>query len=163
MDLNKATVLKLARPLVDTQEPRPLISLNMVVCLNSKDLSQPDRWLTNSLQLNILVSKVDMAHLQLSRRDNIRISKWDTEVLPVLVATAAVLSRLQMLNGVRPPPKASEIVSAVIKDDDAFRSLKHRPWRDSICCFAWVSWIVGYQFGGSYFLRLPALRFPCVG
>jgi hypothetical protein len=126
-DLNKATVLKRARPLADTQEPRPLISLNMVVCLNNKDLSQPDRWLILSLQANILVSKVDMARLQLSHQDNIQISKWDTEVLPVLVGTAAVLSQSQMLNGVRPPLKALEMVSAVIRDDETFHPLKHLP------------------------------------
>jgi hypothetical protein len=43
MDLSKGIALKADLPLVDIQEHHPLISLNMVVCLNNKDPNQPDR------------------------------------------------------------------------------------------------------------------------
>jgi hypothetical protein len=118
-DLSKDIVPKLALPLVDIQEPHPLISLSMVVCLNNQDLNQLDRWLINSLQANSLVNKVVMVLLQLSPQVNTRISRWAMAVLPVLVVMAVVLSRLRMLNGVLQLRKASETVSEVIKDNNA--------------------------------------------
>lgn len=97
--LSKAIVPKPDRTL-DTQELLPLIFLNMVVCLNHKDLNQPDRWLINSLQAN-MVSKATVAH-QLSLQDNTQISRWGMAVLPVLEVMAVVLNILQLLNGAHP-------------------------------------------------------------
>ena len=116
MDRNKATALKADQPL-GTQELHPLISLNMVVCLNNQDLSQPDRWLTSSLQASFLVNKADMVALQRNHQDNIPTSRWVMEDLPVLVAMVAVLNRLQMLNGVRLLLKALETDSVAIRDN----------------------------------------------
>jgi hypothetical protein len=118
MDLNKDTVPKAVQPLVDIQELLPLISLSMVVCLNSQDLNQPDRWLTNSLQASSLVNKAVMVLLQLSLQVNIQTHKWDTVALQALVATVVVPSKHRMLNGVPQQLKASETVSAAIKDND---------------------------------------------
>jgi hypothetical protein len=115
MDLNKVTVLKAVQPLVDIQEPHPLISLNMVVCLNNQDLNPPDRWLTSSLQASSLVNKAVMVLHLPNLQANIRISKWVMVVLPALVAMVVVLSRLRILNGVRPLPKASAMVSVATR------------------------------------------------
>jgi hypothetical protein len=98
-DLNKGIVLKAAR-LLDIQEPLPLTSLNMVVCLNNKDLNQPDRWLTSSLQASSLVpNKVATVAHRLSPRLNMPSLKCNTEVLPALVDTV-VVSPPQIPNGV---------------------------------------------------------------
>jgi hypothetical protein len=117
MALNKDTVLKLVQLLADIQEPHPVISRNTVVCLNNQDLNQPDRWLINSLQANSQVSKEVMVPHLLNLQLSTKINQWATELLPVLVVTAAVLSRLPMLNGVPQLPKALETDSAAIKDD----------------------------------------------
>jgi hypothetical protein len=107
-DLSKATVPKAVQLLVDTQEHHPLISLNMVVCLNNQDLNQPDRWLTSSLQASSLVSKADMGDHLFNLPANILTSRWAMEVLLALVGMAVVLSKPPMLNGVPLLRKASE-------------------------------------------------------
>ena len=107
-DLSKATAPKAAQHLADTQEHHPLISLNMVVCLNNQDLNQPDRWLTSSLQANSLVSKADMVDHLPNLQVNTLTSRWAMEVLPAPAAMAVVLSRLPMLSGVPPLPRALE-------------------------------------------------------
>lgn len=115
-DLNKAIALKVDQPLEDIQEHLRLISLNMVVCLRNKDLNQPDRWLTSSLQASSLVSKVDMVDHQLSLLLNMATNKWLMVVLLVPVAMV-VVSKLQTLNGARLLLKASAMASVATKDD----------------------------------------------
>lgn len=106
MDLNKAIVRRAVQLLEVIQERRQLISLNMVVCLNNKDLNQPGQWLISSLQASSLVNKVAMVLHQLNLPLNTRTHRWAMEVLPALVVMAAVLSKLQTLSGARPQPKA---------------------------------------------------------
>lgn len=105
MARNRATVLRPAQHLEDTQAPLPAISRNMVVCLNKEDLSQPDLWLTSSLQANSLANKALMVAHQHSHQPNTRIPRWDTGDLPVLVAMAVAPSRPPMHSGVLPLPK----------------------------------------------------------
>src|SRR5208282_5859754 len=80
-DRNQVIALKVDKRLVDIQELHPLTSLNMVVCLNNKDLNQPDRWLTNSPQANTEANKLAMV----VRPNNLQLvteaSRWVTEVL----------------------------------------------------------------------------------
>lgn len=111
--LRQAIAPKVVRTL-DTQEHHPLISLNMVVCLNNQDLNQPDRWLINSLQASMLVSKVVMVARQPSPQRT-EISKWDMEALLVLVAMVVVLSKLLLLNGAPLPPKALTMALVAIR------------------------------------------------
>ncbi len=99
MDRNKVTALKVDRRLVDTQEPHPHISLNMVVCL-SKDLHQPDRWLISSPQPNTEANKVAMA----ARPSNLQLvteaSRWVMEALLLQARVdMAVANLLLMLSG----------------------------------------------------------------
>jgi len=108
LDLSKATAPKAVQLLVDTQEPHPLISLNMVVCLNNPDLNHPGRSLTSSLQASFLVSKADMVDHLPNLQVNTLTSRWVMEVLLALVVMAVVLSKHLMLNGVPPLPKALE-------------------------------------------------------
>jgi hypothetical protein len=130
---NKDTALKADRTL-DTQELHPLISLNMVVCLNNQDLNQPDRWLTSSLQASFLVSKAGMEVLQPSHPDNILTSRWVTEDLLALVAMAVALSRLQTPNGVPLQPKALEMVLVAIRDNSrAVHDTSARHLRSCTC------------------------------
>jgi hypothetical protein len=99
MDHNKAIALKVDRRL-DIQELHPHISLNMVVCLNSKDLNQPDRWLTNSPQANMEASKVVMVVRHNSLQLDTEASQWDTEVLLLQArADMVVVNPHQMLSG----------------------------------------------------------------
>lgn len=121
--LNKATVLKLDR-LPDILEPRLLISLNMVVCHNNQDLSQPDRWLTNSLQASFLVNKVAMALHQPSLQVNIKIRRWVMEDLPVLEAMA-VVSRLRMHNGAPLQLKALETGLVATRDNRTLQTAEN--------------------------------------
>jgi hypothetical protein len=107
MGPNRGTVPRPARHLEDIQALHPLISRNMVVCLNNKDLNQPDLWLTSSLQANSLANKALMVVRQPSRQPSIRIHRWATAGLPALAAMAVALSRLPMLSGVLPQPKIS--------------------------------------------------------
>lgn len=116
MDLNKAIALKVDQPLEDIQEHLRLISLNMVVCLRNKDLNQPDRWLTSSLQASSLVSKADMVDHQLNLLRSMATNKWLMAVLRVPVAMAAA-SKPQTLNGVRLLLKASAMALVATKDD----------------------------------------------
>jgi len=104
---------------VDIQERHPPTSLNMVVCLSSKDLNQPDRWLTNS-QASSKVNK-DMLVLQLNPQANIPINRWAMEALLVLVATAAARSSLKIpSSGVLLPHRTSRTASVVTKVDCSF-------------------------------------------
>ena len=137
-DLNKVTVPKAVQLLVDTQERHPLISLNMVVCLNNQDLSQRDRWLISSLQASFLVSKADTVDRLPNLLANTLTSRWDTEVLLALVATAVVLSRLPMLNGVPPLPKVLETDSVDTRD----KPNTHLTTRRNLNCnvFALSTW-----------------------
>ena len=155
MDLNKATVPKAVPHLADTQALPPLISLNMVVCLNNQDLNQPDRWLTNSLQASSLVSKADMVDHLPNLLANILTSRWAMEVLPALVVMVAVLSRPPMLNnGVPQLAKPLETASVVTRDEkDAHLTIR----RTSIvmfllCRFGMVSRKYGISIQGSNFL-----------
>lgn len=111
---NKATVPRQDLPPADFQERQTPISLSTVVCLRKRDLSQPDRWVTNNLQASLLVSKVDMVGLQHSLQLNMAINLWDTEVLPVLGDTVVVLSQ-QQHNGTRPRPNHMEMALADTK------------------------------------------------
>lgn len=106
-DLSKVTAHKAVQLLEAIQEPPPLTSLNTVVCLNNKDLNQPDRWLTSSLQASFLVSKVDMVVHQPNPQVNMQVSKWLTEDLPVLEDMVAAHQPL-LLSGVHPQPRALE-------------------------------------------------------
>jgi len=115
MDLNKATAHKAAPLLEAIQELHLPISHNMVVCLSNRDLNQPDRWLTSSLQANSLVNKAVMV-VRPNPQVNMPIRKWDTEVLPALVDMAAGNQHL-MLNGVHLPLKALEMALEVTKDN----------------------------------------------
>jgi hypothetical protein len=89
----------------------------MVVCLNNKDLNQPDRWLTSSLQANSRVNKADTVVHQLSPQLNMPTSRWATEGLPVPVAMAVVLSKLQILNGLLQPLRASAMALEATRDN----------------------------------------------
>jgi hypothetical protein len=114
-DLNKVIALKVDRRL-DIQELHPRISLNMVVCLNNKDLNQPDRWLTNSPQANTEANKVVMA----VRLNNLQLvteaSRWVTEVLLLQARVdMAVVSLLLMLSGLSQLLSPSEMASKVTK------------------------------------------------
>jgi len=101
---------------VDIQEPRPPTSPNMVVCLSSKDLNPPDRWLTSS-QASSKANK-DMLVLQLNPQANIPTNRWVMEVLLVLVATAAVRSNLKIpSSGVLQQLKIIKTASVVTKVD----------------------------------------------
>jgi hypothetical protein len=112
---SKVTAHKADRLLEATQEPLPHISLNMVVCLNSKDLNQPDRWLTSNLQASFLVSKVDTVDHQLNLLVNTQVNKWvATEVLPAL-GGMVVAHQHQLLSGVHQRPKALAAASRVTK------------------------------------------------
>jgi hypothetical protein len=105
MDLNKATAHKAVLLPEATQEPPPLTFLNMVVCLNNKDLNQPDRWLTSSLQASFLVNKVDMVGHQPNLQVNMQVNKWLMEAL--LVLEDMVVEHQHLLpNGVLPQPRA---------------------------------------------------------
>jgi len=89
----------------------------MVVCLNNKDLNQPDRWLTSSLQASSLVpSKVVTVVHQLSPQVNMPSLKCNTEVLPALVDTV-VVSPPQIPNGVPPPLRAMATALVATKDN----------------------------------------------
>ena len=104
---------------MDIQERHPPTSLNMVVCLNNKDLNQPDRWLTNS-QANSKVNK-DTLFLQLNPLANMLTSKWVMGVLLALVAMVVVLSSLKTpSSGVLPLPKISKTALVVTKADFFF-------------------------------------------
>jgi hypothetical protein len=89
----------------------------MVVCLNNKDRKQPGRWLTSSLQANSRVNKADTVVHQLSPQLNMPTSRWATEVLPVPVAMAVVLSKLQTLNGVLQRLRASAMALEATRDN----------------------------------------------
>jgi hypothetical protein len=116
MDLSKATVLKVDQPLEDTQERLLPISLNMVECLLSQDLNQPDRWLTSNPQASFLVNKAAMGDLLLNHPVNMAISKWLMAALLALVVMA-VVSRLPMRNGAHLLLKALATASVVTKVD----------------------------------------------
>jgi len=117
-DPNKVIALKAVR-LLDIQEPHPLTSLNMVVCLNNKDLNQPGRWLTSSLQASSLVpNKVVMVVHQLSPQVNMPSLKCNMEVLPALVDTA-VVSQPQIPNGVLPLLRATATALVATRDNVA--------------------------------------------
>ena len=116
MDPNKVIALKVDRHLVDIQELHPRISLNMVVCLNNKDLNQPDRWLTNSPQANTEANKVAMA----ARLNNLQLvteaSRWVMEVLLLQARVdMAVVSLLLMLSGPSLLLSLSEMASKVTR------------------------------------------------
>ncbi len=102
---------------MDTQELHPLISLNMVVCLNNQDLNQPDQWLTSSLQASFLVSKLDTVDRQHNLLVNILPSKWGTAVLLALEVMAVVASKPLMLRGVLLLPRALEMGSVDTKGE----------------------------------------------
>ena len=114
---NKPTVLRLAQHREGIRARHPLISRNMVVCLNNKDLNQPDLWLTSSLQASSLANKALMVVLQPSHQPNTRTLKWAMGALPVLVGTAVVLSRRPMLSGVLLRPKTSGTDLVATKDN----------------------------------------------
>lgn len=134
MDLNRDTALKVV-PLLDTQEPRQLTSLNMAVCLHKLDLNQPARCPLSNLQANFLVNKVAMADLPPNLQLNMLVSKWDMVALPVLVAMA-VVSRLRMLNGVLLQLRALATASVAIRAN-ASCSIISEPGRQH-CRFAWI-------------------------
>jgi hypothetical protein len=91
----------------------------MVVCLNNKDLNQPDRWLTSSLQASSLVpSKVVMVAHQLSPQVNMPSLKCNMEVLPALADTA-VVSPPQIPNGVLPLLRATATALVATRDNVA--------------------------------------------
>lgn len=104
---NKPTVPRPAQHREGIRARHPLISRNMVVCLNNKDLNQPDLWLTSSLQASSLANKALMVAPQPSHRPSTRTLKWAMGGLPVLVGTAVALSRRPTLSGVLPRPKTS--------------------------------------------------------
>ena len=113
-DLNKVIALKVDRRL-DIQELRPRISLNMVVCLNNKDLNQPDRWLTNSPQANTGANKAAMA----VRLNNLQLvteaSRWVTEVLLLQARVDMAVVSLLILSGLSQLLSPSEMASKVTK------------------------------------------------
>lgn len=119
-DLNQATAPKAHQLPVDTLDqelPLPII-LNMVECLNSKDLNQLDRCLNNNRQANSPVSNKDMVvpqhnHLLNTATNN----RWDTAVLPVLVAMVVELNKPQTLNGARQQVKTSTTALVAILSD----------------------------------------------
>jgi len=135
---------------VDTQERHPPISLNMVVCLNNKDLNQPDRWLTNS-QANSKVNK-DMLVLQHNPQANTLINRWAMEVLRVLVATAVARSSLRTPNsGVLQQPKISRTALVVTKVDSSFMT---RPVT-TCCAYAFLRQLCSVSLREGIFTREP--------
>jgi len=162
MDLSKDIVLKAAQLLVDIQERRLHISLNMVVCLSNKDPNQPDRWLTNSPQAsNTLVNKVMVLHLP-SLQVNTKINKWEaTEVLLVPADMVVVLSKRPMRNGLpRLHNKASETVSVAIKDDNTLSTIRNSPLRMYL---AFYGLQMGYKFWASFSLVSALLLTSMLG
>jgi uncharacterized membrane protein len=146
--------------LLDIREPHPLTSLNMVVCLNNKDLNQPGRWLTSSLQASSLVpSKVVMAVHQLSPQVNMPNLKCNMEVLPALVDTA-VVSPPQILNGVLPLLRATATASVATRDS-LLRSLQMYEL-SGFAIRVFLCGISGYRFWqcSLFFLHL---LFSCLG
>jgi hypothetical protein len=119
---SKAIALKADKPLEDIQELHPLISLNMVVCLNSKDLNLPDRWLTSSLQPNMVVNKVDTVAHPNSHPLVMEDSRLWAMAVPLLLApvvTGAANRRLT-LSGVRQLFKVLATASRVVTRDRSF-------------------------------------------
>ena len=114
---NRPIVRRVVQHLEAIQALRPLISRNTVVCLNNQDLNQPDLWLTSSLQASSLASKAVMVARQLSHQASIRIHRWGTGVPPAPVATAVVLSSLQMLSGLPLQPKTLGTDLVATKDN----------------------------------------------
>ena len=115
-DRNKVIALKVDRRLVDIQELHPRTFLNMVVCLNNKDLNQPDRWLTNSPQANTEANKVAMAVRLNSLQLVTEASRWVTEDLLLQARVdMAVVSLLLTLSGLSQLLSPSETASKVTK------------------------------------------------
>jgi len=115
-DRNKVIALKVDRRLVDIQELHPRTSLNMVVCLNNKDLNQPDRWLTNSPQANMEANKVAMAVRLNNPQLATEASRWVMEALLLQARVdMAVVSLLPMLSGLSQLHSPSEMASKVTK------------------------------------------------
>ncbi len=126
---SKVTVLRAARHL-DIQGLHQLISLNTVVCLSNRDLSQRDRWLTSSHQPHMEDNQGDMEARHSNRRLDMEASLWVTEalLLPARVVMA-VVSRLPTLSGISPPPKPSGTASKATRANYHFvyrkRHLSH--------------------------------------
>jgi hypothetical protein len=134
MDLNRDTALK-GVPLLDTQEPHRLTSLNMAVCLHKLDLNQPARCPLSNLQANFLVNKVAMADLPPNLQLNMPVSKWDMVALPVLVAMA-VVSRHRMLNGVLLQLRALATASVAIRASASCSIISELGCQH--CRYAWI-------------------------
>ena len=88
----------------------------MVVCLNNKDLNQPDRWLTNSPQANTGANKAAMA----VRLNNLQLvtegSRWVTEVLLLQARVDMAVVNLRLMpNGLNRHLNLSVTVSKVIR------------------------------------------------
>lgn len=142
MDLNLATAHKLKPPEV-TQELHPPTFLNMVGCLNHKDLSQLARCPLNNPPVNSQVKVATVVRLNLQL--NTPTHKC-MEVLPALVATV-VVSQHPMLSGVLLLLKALEMASVATKDDSPTVIVPS-------CLFAFSYWW-GYELGMCFvFLHL---------
>lgn len=119
-DLNQVTVLKAHQLPVDTLDQEHLLPItpNMVECLNSKDLNQPARCLNSNRQVNSPVSNKDMVDLQFNHLPSTATNnRWDTVVLPVLVAMVVELNKHRTLNGVRQQVKTSTTALVDILND----------------------------------------------